>query len=276
MIIATHPGRAGDILWSLPSIRALAAAYGEPIHLRLSAKYGSAGFCELLRGQHYLASVEAYEQWQVEESAPIGPRVPPSYAAQSTSTVFHLGYESWPEPDLPRDVWRRLAQGPRDVALPELDLATPWLTLPPHVPVDGMACADLSIGFTDEHFELKLGVTTLVVEAVHASTRNALTAPGSRWATEGHTRPSTWVEAARTIVTSHVFFGCCSALHVLAVALGVPAIVMEPNPNRLNEVFWPLGKVGPQVTLVTGNDGQSTFDARHCADAIRAALERGR
>lgn len=276
MIIATHPGRYGDLLWALPSIRCLAAASGEPIHLRLSAKYGSAGFCALLRSQAYLASVEAIADWHIEESAPIAPRTPPN--APSTVAVtgvargwFDCGYDGWPTPDLPRDVWRRVAAH-YGAGLPELDLTTPWITLPATTPITGMDIADLSIGFTDEHFELKLGVTALVTDAVPASTRHAMAAPGSRWAVEGHTRPTSWIEAARYIVTSRVFVGCCSALHVLAVGLGVPVVCMEPNTDRLHPTFWPCGQDGPQVRLVRGNDGQSTWDSRHVAEAIRAVL----
>ena len=49
---------------------------------------------------------------------------------------------------------------------------------------------------------------------------------------------------------------------------------MEPNPQRHNDVFWPLGKTGPQVTQVLGGDGQWTFDARHVAEAIEAVWMR--
>lgn len=274
MIIATHPGRHGDILWALPSIRCLAQAYGEPVHLRLSAKYGSAGFCQLLRGQEYLASVEPIEWWQVEESAPIGPREPnPAHlnVFPRPRTICHLGYEGWPTPDLPRDVWRRVwAEAPMAIAdrMSVLDLATPWITARPWRSVPHR----IAIGFTDEHFELKYGICRLLERQDLQSTAFLLTAPNSRWEREADTEAVEWVEAARRIAAAEVFLGCCSALHVLAVALGVPAVLMEPNRDRWNDVFYPLSKQGPQVTLVTGNDGQPTFDARHVAQVMKDAL----
>ena len=69
-----------------------------------------------------------------------------------------------------------------------------------------------------------------------------------------------WKEAAVIIV-------------VLAVALGVPAVIVEPNPMRHNPIFWPLGMDGPQVTCVKGGDGKPTHDARHTADVLREKLK---
>lgn len=274
MIIATHPGRHGDILWALPTVRALAEAYGEPVHLRLSAKYGTAGFCQLLRGQEYLASVEAIAEWQVVESAPIGPRTPPGMRGASVG-VYHTGYKNWPSPDLPRDVWQRTAETFQAFTrreLPELDLQTPWLSATPWRQVPHR----VAIGFTDEHFELKYGLVRLLEKVDLQSTAFLLSAPGSRWEHEADTESIEWVEAARRIVAAEVFLGCCSALHVLAVALGVPVICMEPNVHRHADVFYPLGKLGPEVTLVLGNDGQPTWDARHVADALQQRLTCGR
>lgn len=257
-------------------MRALAAAYGEPIHLRLSAKYGSSGFVELLRAQPYLGSVHALEHWQVEESAPITPRAPEMLWGVQARAVYHLGYEGWPTPHLPGDVYRRVAyqigQSQAPVVLPELELATPWITarLWPQVP------HRIAIGFTDEHFELKYGICRLLEKVDLQSTAFLLTAPGSRWEREADTEAVGWVEAARRIVAAELFLGCCSALHVLAIGLGVPAVIVEPNPNRLGEVFWPLGQDSRQVRLVRGNDGNATVDARHCADALTEALDASR
>jgi hypothetical protein len=42
---------------------------------------------------------------------------------------------------------------------------------------------------------------------------------------------------------------------------------------RLNPIFLPYGTKGHGVTLVVGNDGQATTDSRHCADALKEALQ---
>ena len=278
MIIATHPGRHGDIAWSLPTIRCLAQAYGEPIHLRLSAKYGSDGFMELLRAQPYLASVHALEHWQVEETAPISPRAPEMLWASQARAVYHLGYEGWPSPDLPRDVYHRCADleevpDPRP-ELPELDLTTPWITV--SYPDDDATAfrAPWTCGFTDEHFELKYGLWALLMENPEVPAQGMLVGSSPRWKYEAPDGSGcSWVTATRWIARSKVFLGCCSALHVLACGLGVPVIMMEPSAARHNDIFFPLGKSGPQVTLVTGVDQLPTWDARHVADAVRQALE---
>lgn len=282
-IEATHPGRHGDILWALPTVRAIAAAYGESVHLTIPTQYGS--LAPLLAQQAYIASVLAREDWVVEQTAPITPRTPPTWETTRTADrIFHLGYDGWPTPTLPEDVYERCAklgvgEGQKygDPILPSLDLTTPWLTAPPVTEADRRA---IVIGFTDEHFELKFGIVELL-EPQFPDTY-VLEAPGSRWTTEARpvwtfhdyetTGADSWERAAQYIAASRVFFGCCSALHVLAVGLGVPTVVMEPNPQRLNPVFWPGGQDGPQVRLVRGNDGQATWDARHCAEALRAAL----
>jgi hypothetical protein len=69
-----------------------------------------------------------------------------------------------------------------------------------------------------------------------------------------------------------VFLGDCSAWHVLAMAMGIPVVLVEPLEARWNPIFYPLGMDGPQVTMVRGNDGNPTFDARHVADALTRAL----
>ena len=102
--------------------------------------------------------------------------------------------------------------------------------------------------------------------------------PGSRWATETWAptwkalKPVEWLAYAQIMADARVVLADCSAAHVLAVAMGKPVILMEPNPNRHNPVFYPLGKIGPQVTLVLGGDRQPTWDARHTADAVKEAL----
>jgi hypothetical protein len=81
-----------------------------------------------------------------------------------------------------------------------------------------------------------------------------------------------WEETVTAIQAADVFLGCNSGLHVLACAIGKPVIMMEPSPARHNPIFFPLGTTGPQVTLVLGNDGQPTWDARAVADTLHRVL----
>lgn len=162
--------------------------------------------------------------------------------------------------------------------LEELALDEPWITLPGS-PLEGPP--PIVVAHTDEHFELKLGVTMLVLEHYFRTNPDhlgfaILATPGSRWDRETWAMQSLrlgyWEAYAEAIMPARVVLSDCSAAHVLAVAMGVPTVLLEPNPMRHNPVFYPLGDRGPQVTLVRGVDGQPTFDARHVADALDVAL----
>ena len=266
-ILVSFPGRAGDIIWMLPTARAIAEAYDTPVDLQIAGEF--AGLRPLLAQQPYLGQVSADPRWGMDgAAAPAhGPfdLVPPDH-------VFHLDYRGWPEWPLPLCPYTvaQSACAADGVQLGPLDLLRPWIT----VDGPGIPCA-VAVGFTEAWFELKLGLLAQVDWELETSLIQ-LTPLGSRWT---HIPPALasveacdWLDAARAIRNSDLFFGDCSALHVLAVALGKRCILMEPMEARHNEIFYPLGKTGPQVTLVTGNDGLPTFDARHCIDALRKAL----
>ncbi len=274
-ILCTMPGKFGDLLWALPTVRAIAEAAGEPVSLLVSEKYQS--ILPLIKAQAYIAKADACPSWQVQDTAPMTPVEPPLMALDpqraltQIDQVIHLGYRAWPTAPLPQYIYDQTA-AIYDVPMAALDLTTPWITANSAGPP-----VDLVIGFTDEWYELKLGIAMIVDQAPGVPLACALCPTGSRWDRE--TPPGTlakivcdWVAAASAIRNADLFLGCCAALHVLACALGKPAIIMEPNPHRWNDIFYPFGKTGPQVTLVTGTDGQPTFDARHVADAIRKVL----
>ena len=97
---------------------------------------------------------------------------------------------------------------------------------------------------------------------------------GGRWGDTPFsiaTHSCTWPQAARHIRHAKVFLGDCSALHVLAVALGTPVVLVEPMEARWNPIFYPLGMDGA-VQVVKGNDGRPTWDARHVGDVLRERL----
>lgn len=281
-ILCTFPGRTGDLLWALPTIRAISETYGQPVDLAVSQKYGS-GLKPLLLDQPYLGEVHVLAAWGLQETAPISPRIPPSldadYREDDYDRVFHLGYDGWPTPTLPEDIYMR-AVTRYTRGLNPLDLSRPWITPPSYA--SGLPTQDLAIGFTDEHFELKYGIYWLLRNRwsfsdppAHALV-NVSASPRWNSAIEGGPPPMDWETAAAWISRSRCFVGCCSALHVLAVALGVPAVIVEPAAARLQEVFWPLGFDGDRVQVVRGGDGLPTVDARHTAETIETVWARQR
>jgi len=270
-ITCTFPGRYGDLLWALPTMRALAEASGDPVDLIISGKYGS--IAPLIQTQPYIGSVQVLREWEVQETAPIQPNFPPLDLADGLRPVIHLGYPGWPDRPLPEYIWK-IAKLQYPTIAP-LDLDKPWITVPSS---PGPPHRVLVVGFSDEWFELKYGIAYLLDSALGNDPQGnpQLTLwpssyEGGRWHREGGLPPCSWVETSHVINASDVFLGCCSALHVLACALGKKIVLMEPNEHRWNDIFYPYGKTG-RVTLVLGNDGRPTFDARHVRDAIQKAL----
>lgn len=297
-ILCTFPGKFGDLLWALPTIRALARRIGTPIDLLLAAPLAS--IVPLLQAQPYIGRCVADPDWQTENTAPISPRVPHGRedVISPYDYTLHLGYRGWPERALPFETLhtcnyanqfpRVIEVGTHPIPEAELCLEEPWITPPPALrPYQSW---EIVTGFTDEHFELKVGLVTLLDLArgtgsvSHDEVRIAgrdiahytSAAPGSRWAREMYCCPPDdgWIEQAHLFQRARVFLGCCSALHVLAVAMGTPVVLMEPNPHRHHPIFYPLGMDGPQVTLVRGNDGLPTFDSRHVFDTLQRVLAR--
>jgi hypothetical protein len=272
-ILVTCPGKFGDLIWSMSVARAIAETYGETVDVMTSKTYGS--IAPLLQHQPYITTAIVDQYWAVRDTAPMTPRVSPGHILADYDRLFHLGYDGWPQHPLPLEHWRLAVQQrewfPNDPPLKDLELGRPWITSKPWGEWEGQV--RVAVGFTDEHFELKVGLYTLLEKANWAL---AFVGASPRWRMELGEQESSWENAARIIRAADVFLGCNSALHVLAVALGTPVVMMEPNPHRHQAIFFPLDTAGPQVTLVTGTDGLPTFDARHVAEALTAVLEQAR
>lgn len=274
-ILTTFPGRYGDLVWALPAIRALSRRVGEPVDLQVAGEFAS--IVPLLLQQPYLGHVWASVTWPLHPDHRESPAN--TYPPQRYDHVFHLGFRGWPQRPLPFEVLYQLNQENQDF-LPfkaeELHLEEPWI----HIDGPGAPCK-VAVGFTEAWFELKLGLmVSLGRQRRDGSAFQQLTLPGTRWTHEVPpgpivVQPGGWLHNARTIRNARLFFGDCSALHVLAAALGKRVVLCEPMEARWNPIFYPLGMDGPQVTVVKGNDGKPTFDARHCADALETALKEG-
>lgn len=279
-ILCTFPGRHGDLLWALPTVRAIAEATDGPVDLQIAGEFAALG--PLLGDQPYLGEIIADPDWTLAdweaggglEPAGQAPPLLPPINQDPYDHVIPLGYRRWPTLPLPYEIFNNAVERAPLPLLPAIDLSRPWIEAIPWVD----HATPLVIGFSDYHFELKVGLLALLQDRPlppEALTREAfvLAAPGSRWVSEGGYSPIAWLEAAQRITGATAVLADCSALHVLAVACGTPAILVEPMEARWNGIFYPCGWDGPQVTVVKGLDGRPTFDARHLAEIVERILE---
>lgn len=280
-VLVSFPGRFGDLLWALPTVRAISETYGVPVDLLVAGEFAT--LIPLLELQPYLDRVHADPAWSLSHGWQ-----PPGRedVISPYDKVHHLGYHRWPELPLPVEIFQTSLVEHEWVS--PLDLTRPWITVPL---LNWKWTLNLTFGFSDCWFELKHGLVELLLREpysnqdgdeierggtlprAHADFRSlGLFPKGSRWETEAGYGPTEWLEAARRIAFGQVFLGDCSALHVLAVALGKSCVIYEPMQARLNPIFWPCGKDGPQVTLVRGLDGEMTTDSRHTAETLEKVL----
>jgi hypothetical protein len=284
-ILCTHPGRYGDILWALPTMRAISQAYGQPVDLIIPGEYR--GIADLVEAQPYVRMCAARDDWRVEQTAPITPRVPPRIDV-SYDQIYHLGYEGWPTPTLAEDVYDRAAaqygqaQALAPYQFPELDLETPWVTTSTIVRKSDRP--RVWLGWSEEYFELKVGLTVALathfpdVEFWWIRPWGGRYDEVDRLADFGQHRlgknvgmiRAHWHTTVDVALSCHVFLGCLSASWVLANALGLPTVIVEPNAQRHQPVFW---RESPKNHLVLGGDGLPTFDARHAGDVLEQVLK---
>lgn len=285
-ILCTHPGKFGDLLWALPTVRAISETVETPVDLLVAREFDS--ILPLLRLQRqYLNTVRVDPDWETHDTAPRTPREPPQLPA-GYDQICHLGYDGWPARRLAEQIHAQVALQFRRPPLWRLNLQAPWIGVPPE---DIAAVHDdrrhLVIGFTEEWIELKVGVCFALKKALRKAfgddaVVDILTPPGpSRWE-EWRFRDGLygthqdWVGTAALIASADVFLGCLSAQWVLANALGIPTIVCEPSKMRWDSpggwqqsIFW---SPSPRNTMVLGTDGQPTFDARAVCAAVVEAL----
>lgn len=274
-VIVTHPGKFGDILWALPTVRALAQTCmtvlgprrRSPIDFVTSKEHGS--ICNLVESQPYIRTAWS-EEWPVS-GAPLQPASCPFVNGSPNDQVLNLGYLQWPTKSLP--FYTAAFNG---VDRSELHLERPWIEVPP---MDDDGCS-ISVGFSEEHIELKMGILLSLASRFPEFHFDVLVPPVRvrhyEWVgltlNRCHIIPCGWTDAARIIKSSTVFLGCLSALWVLANAVGTPTVIVEPNELRHDPIFWVEN--GRRNHLVRGNDGKPTFDARHVSDMLTGVIDK--
>jgi hypothetical protein len=276
------PGRYGDILWALPTVRAIAQYHNTrvhfltapEVHFLTAPEYES--LIPLIRSQDYIQDAAADSDWIIQQTAPITPCGPPDHY-QEFDWQYNLGYTEWPEESLPSYVYKqqlgRIYEDP-----PPLALDKPWIDVA-YSPRDDT----VAVGFNEDWCELKMGVLFAAAQLLRDVTFVLLTPMGftryREWASILPNNivwmPCNWSVAALEIASADVFLGCLSAQWVLANAVGARTVVFEPAEDRHHKIFWADRIVNGvnQNHLVLGSDNLPTFDARHVASILEDTLQ---
>lgn len=283
-ILCTFPGRNGDILWSLPTARAISQALGETVDFQVAGEFRS--LQPVLVMAPYIGRAFADLSWILqppeEWHAPslVGIDVPDTRQVDARyDRVVHLGYRKWPDQSLPRFVYAQTQREYPDLPLAPLDLDEPWLN--PAAPREvsyRSTLPEVTLCMTEEWIELKMGVLLAVAAALKGQVRFTVITPTpigrhQEWASYwplGVIRSLGWLEAVRQIARSTVVVSCNSALWVVANALGKPLVMLEPSEARQNPIFW---LDHPRNHWVLGGDGKPTHDARATLALLRKVLD---
>ncbi len=267
------PGKYGDILWSLPTVRAISETFNVPVDLIVSTGYSE--HSDLLRRQSYICDVRPWSSWHSPSPGEASwspfdntlhylPRDLPEY-----DRIFHLGYRRVPDRPLPAFVYDEVTRLTPEVVFRPLDLGRPWIGA---VATTSTPVA-VTVGWSSNAAAWKRDVTKALRERFTSTAFAPVMTVGgidetwkALWCFD-MAPAADWVAAAQRVADSRFFVGCCSALHVLACALGKPALIVEPDATRWSPIFYPYGCDGPRVRLVRP-PSETTIDVA----AIEAAF----
>ena len=301
-ILATAPGKLGDVIWALPTVRWLAETYQTTIDLYLPQSLHA--LLEVLLAQPYVGEVTLDSAWVTQDTAPRTPQVPPTLdsflADRRHNAVLHLGYPDWPKLPLPYETAAHAYQ--QLVALGDdwatglttmgaipptqiADLSRPWITRFVRQPRHEADPPQIAVAWTDRWAELKIGLTLMLQHKTIPNSWDGdvdwvwLTEPGSRidleasyGALPGNATkyPVSLEKVIYFLAGSHLVLTDNSLVMTLAQGMGIHTVCMEPEADRHHPIFWPeTGK----LHKVIGNDGRPTFDARHTKDRLVEILD---
>lgn len=259
-VLFTHPGKLGDLLWSLPTIRAVADFEGK---VGLMTSPYCAPLLPLLAKQAYIDSTSlwANDAWKVKFSAPVEPWLPPG---EYHPPVYHLGMREWPSPTL-GEYYPKLLQQEYGVHV-QPNWAEPWIDVGP---VD--LRQEVVVSFSDEYAESKAGLV-MALRAVSPLPIRLLVRRDSRIQTDFGLEREVSVEVcdmvrlAERLKGARVAVVCNSVAHPLGVAVGANLVVYEPQSMRHQSVF----KGPPGCQNVRYSDSVNSFELiPHFMEALK-------
>lgn len=214
-VLATYPGKYGDILWSLAAIRAYQASTGDEVTFACMPKYQA--ILPLIAVQPYIAFAYALDGWEEESNTVLcaQPAVPQAKVT-GFDKVYHLGFRVIPGwPVLSGILGRQYIDHSASVMRVYLRNPLPFLD------VGCQEVGGISVAFTDMHPKTKRFVLSRLLNEFGPAVTVVNTLP--------------FLDAARAIQISRIFVGCRSSNYVVAHGLNKRVIAFEPDEARRAE-----------------------------------------
>lgn len=274
-VLCTFSGKFGDILWSLPTVRAVFQMVGgERVDFGIMPAYGS--LLPLLNAQSYISKAFVVEDWDCTGS-PYGdqPWLPPGHLIMRYERCFHLTYRCHPgihRSPIPCIDFIAEQQGIKLTdPIPFITTAEQagWYSIGPGgVKITGGAFIDrydhVAYAFNPEAADVKERFLTRLQTSF--DTHKPLA-----WVDVSKMQ---WLRAAALIREAVCFVGCRSANNVLAHGVGQKNIfIYEPDMSRHAGGF--LGKCfgSPYTEEQTQGPNMTPEEAADYAGGIIAAWQ---
>lgn len=237
-ILTTFSGKYGDILWSLPTVKAIAAMHGTKVDFACMPQYDNNRFLELIGMQPYVDKAFPMEDWKLMHSN-YGdqPWNPPQHTKcvcapgggypcknGDYETCYHLGYRSHPGIVFGKATNTALIDFIAEQQGIRLKDPLPFLDVP------SATGAMIAYAFNDQYDDLKKRFLLKLTEVFDGQIFGLV-----------NTNEFSWVEAASIIKGAAAFVGCRSANWVIANGVRQQIICYEPHPAR--NQFGHLGEV---------------------------------
>jgi hypothetical protein len=261
--ICTVSGHIGDCIWAGPALRAVAEHHGQPVLMLVTTNFASvAPLAAMMEG---VAACYAHPQWPQVEQIEVTWEPPEVRGGISLPRVYHLGFRHWPNESIPLFYLTQLEKV-YGIGGGRMD---PWLKLLS----ERSRLEYVSCSWGDQGCEVKMGVTYAVSSHYDVDVYILPNGRYEEWPSTEYVTlyPAGLQKLAEQIWRGRFLLTCLSAPWVIANALGVPTVVMEPMTARHNPIFWFDHE---RNVMVRGNDGLPTFDARATVAAVKAAMER--
>lgn len=225
-ILCTFSGRFGDILWSLLTVKALAARHGT-VDMQIMPAYLS--LVPLLNAQPYIDTAFTNDSW-ICTGSPFGDQPWEAPVPSGYDKVYHLTYRYHPVIPLALHI-------AQSAGVADADFAQPFIYSP--AARRRYMLPNAAVGFNPDWMEQKLVFAKRLREELEQHRSPTF------WDLSG----MSWVNAAEVIDNASFFLGCRSALAVLATGLGKKRLIYEPHPGRRPSTFgFPHGEeVMPDV-----------------------------